>query len=93
MASICPFASLPPAAGFLAGMQYQSGRRIYAGERPEAAEWVSHPDHAQRHPNQETAKHAALALCRAFEIKNRDAITLFTVRAFNAAEAELSHVS
>jgi hypothetical protein len=81
MPAICEFpAPSAPAitAGHIAGLRYKSGRQIFAGRHPDAAEFVSHPDHATAYPTQAEAFNAAEILADAFQIRNFDAITLFT---------------
>ena len=75
--------SIPSAimkSGYVAAMQYRHSKRtIYAGANPHAAEFVEHPDHAARHHTEEAAAAAGIALIQAFEIRNRDAVELFTL--------------
>ena len=66
------------ATSAIAGIRYRSGREIFAGRNPEAGQFVTDPENARIFPDPAAAADASRSLAKALEIRNYDAIKLFT---------------
>ena len=65
--------------GFISGIQYKSGRSIFCRRLPMRGEFTETPCLAHTWPDEESAADAAKQLITYFQIRNKDAIKIFTL--------------
>lgn len=70
--------------GFISGIQYKSGRCIYCRSLPMRGQFAETPALAHTWPDEEAAAQAAKDLVKFFQVRNPDAIKLFTLATSNS---------
>ncbi len=71
--------TIATAAGYIAAIQYPSGRRIYARSLPMKAQFTEHQSLAHEWPDEAEARLAAIDLLKSFELRNPDALKVIII--------------